>query len=388
MKTPEEKKIINAIETAEEILTMVQQAKTEVQQPVFPKMDELIRANSKANELLNKLTEAKNYTIDDRNKEQDIDKLLSILSHKREQRNLRGRMLKMSIGIAATLLTVSLFVWQQQEEAPLNKISESGINAPLIILSSGENVNIGQNEVLDVKNYQPTIPVEKIANNSTIEQEPFNTIIVPHKYTLDVALDDGTKVTLNANSELRYPTTFTNTQRQVYLQGEAFFDVVKSDKPFIVSTADVAVKVYGTKFNVNASRRNVCETILISGSVGVTTKEHSEIIMKPNQLFSFDKKERQYTLKEVDASLYVTWMKNYIRCQKEPLYVLLDKLSTWYGVDFSLDKSVSQDMNVTISLSKQLPIEEFLEIVECSLDITFEKVSTKTFHVLNKKEGR
>lgn len=84
------------------------------------------------------------------------------------------------------------------------------------------------------------------------ESEVFNTLMIPGGGEFQLVLADGTRVWLNAQTEFRYPVNFTGDSRQVYLNGEAYFEVVKDERrPFIVRTEAVDIRVLGTCFNVN-----------------------------------------------------------------------------------------------------------------------------------------
>ncbi|SEW40209.1 FecR family protein [Chitinophaga arvensicola] len=108
----------------------------------------------------------------------------------------------------------------------------------------------------------------------------------------NVVLPDGTTVTLNAGSELAYPTDFMNSNRQVKLTGEGYFQVAKNaDRPFIIHTATVDVKVLGTVFNLRAyPNESKTETALISGAVEVTIhrQKDNKILLKPGEKVEVD----------------------------------------------------------------------------------------------------
>jgi len=131
----------------------------------------------------------------------------------------------------------------------------------------------------------------------------FNEIIVPLGAKSQVTLSDGTKVWLNAGSKLRYPVTFLKSTREVYLDGEAFFDVTKTNKRlFIVKTSKLNIKVYGTQFNVKSyADENSIQTTLVKGSVAIESIDKSEkqtIFLKPNQSATYYKTLPNKTLSD------------------------------------------------------------------------------------------
>ncbi|MDR1523911.1 MAG: FecR domain-containing protein [Tannerella sp.] len=124
-------------------------------------------------------------------------------------------------------------------------------------------------------------------------------------------LPDSTHVWLNVNSQLTYTDAFGKNSRDVELSGEGYFEVTAdAGKPFIVKTGEVAVRVLGTVFNVQAYLwEEVMETTLLEGSVGVMHKSVPEggIILCPGQQLLFDKSGKDMFVKEIDYSLYTSW---------------------------------------------------------------------------------
>src|SRR4030042_4196381 len=121
----------------------------------------------------------------------------------------------------------------------------------------------------------------------------YNEVFVPLGARSQVTLSDGTKVWLNAGSKLKYPMNFSEASREVNLEGEAYFDVVRmKDKLFIVKTSDINIKVYGTKFNVKSyPEENIIQTTLVEGSLSVEplwNREGKEpVYLKPNQSITY-----------------------------------------------------------------------------------------------------
>lgn len=114
----------------------------------------------------------------------------------------------------------------------------------------------------------------------------FQAIHVPAGNRTNLILPDGTEVWLNANTSLKYPMAFTTSQREVILDGEAYFNVVKDKKPFIVKTDKYNVEVLGTKFDVEAySNEASFKTVLFSGKVKLYTEaqDKDQIYLQPGQ---------------------------------------------------------------------------------------------------------
>jgi ferric-dicitrate binding protein FerR (iron transport regulator) len=161
-------------------------------------------------------------------------------------------------------------------------------------------------------------------------------------------LSDGTIITLNANSKLRYPVRFTNGTRDIYLEGEAYFEVKHdSTKPFIVHSGNISTTVLGTKFNVSAfpHEKNIAVS-LVEGSVKVSKEEAGTIenivMLQPDQQLVYNKENEIGTVEQFDLQEATGWKENKLVFRKEPFANVFVKLERTYGVKFELqDKSFS-----------------------------------------------
>src|SRR5690606_6796401 len=143
----------------------------------------------------------------------------------------------------------------------------------------------------------------------------YNTITTPRGGQYQVVLPDGTKVWLNAESSLRYPTLFSKTERRVELQGEGYFEVAKNEKaPFIVKTDEQFVKVLGTHFNINSYQKHRrTETTLLEGSVEVSSSagysgRTVSRILKPGEQ-AVVRPKRGIEVSAVQATNAIAWKK-------------------------------------------------------------------------------
>jgi len=159
--------------------------------------------------------------------------------------------------------------------------------------------------------------------------------------------------------------------RIVYLDGEAFFDVTKNeDKPFIVKTEEIDVKVLGTQFNVSAYHQDeAMTTTLVEGSVNVYQNEGtvSPLLLSPSDQASFKKTDGSFLKAKVDTDIYTSWMQNRLVIDKLSFQQIMTKLERTHNVTIinevpELNREVFngefQNENIndilkTISLSKQ-----------------------------------
>ena len=171
-----------------------------------------------------------------------------------------------------------------------------------------------------------------VTNNSNIAEKEIFT--KPGTRT-KIELNDGTVVWLNDGTTLKYPEIFSGKERQVFVDGEAYFEVAANPKrPFIVHNPMMTTVVTGTKFNINGySVDNYFESTLLEGKIGLKTNDGQEIKVTPNQQIQFDKKRGSLIRKEVDPTIAVAWIEGRLILKDELLSVAIRKLSRWYNVD-------------------------------------------------------
>lgn len=167
-----------------------------------------------------------------------------------------------------------------------------------------------------------------------------NQLVIPYGKTSEIFLSDGTKVYLNAGSRLVYPEFFVDKNREVFLVGEAFFEVKHDEKhPFIVQTTDLRVKVLGTQFNLSAyPSENIIETVLTQGRVRLEQNNSrlfdESTLLLPGQLGAFDKTTRETQLENVDTENYVLWKDGIFKFESSDLSRVIKRLERFYNLTF------------------------------------------------------
>lgn len=192
-----------------------------------------------------------------------------------------------------------------------------------------------------------------------------------------VSLPDGSQVILNAGSVLRYAGDFGRNQREVSLEGEAFFEIAKDQsKLFLVNTSDVVVKAYGTKFNVKSYQdEKTIETTLVEGVVSVTRKhaqrnQREELFLKPQEQLVFfkatdgsvddaaalqrqakklgqhkAKSEKILISKGIDPQPYISWTEDRLIMKSEPFHKMVVKLERKFNVTFHFEDADLRDFH-------------------------------------------
>jgi len=199
-------------------------------------------------------------------------------------------------------------------------------------------------------------------------------------------LSDGTKVWLNAASKLTYTKSFSQRDtRDVYLEGEAFFDVAHDEsKPFIVHTSSIKIKVLGTSFNVKSySDEKTIETTLLDGKVRIeqsdaTGNRIGDVELKPNQRAVFDKKSKVINIKEVVADNSVSWKQERMVFDGESIDNVLLQLERWFSVEIHVQNKGNLECKLTASIENE-SLEEVLRLIETSHDIRYRIIGNEVF---------
>ncbi len=182
-----------------------------------------------------------------------------------------------------------------------------------------------------------------------------------------VFLFDGTEVWLNSGSQLKYPNQFNTDNRDVYLDGEAFFKVTKNKKlPFHVKTGRVEVEVLGTSFNVSAYKEEQqFAVVLEEGSVKLNQADGAEIArLIPGQMAEIDLSENQLNLKEVDTSQYTNWKDGTLEFHGEELESVFQKLERWYNVEIQIEDPIVRNYQITGTVLRNKPIQQIIQAFE------------------------
>jgi transmembrane sensor len=150
-----------------------------------------------------------------------------------------------------------------------------------------------------------------------------------------IELSDGSKITLNAGSTLSYPKTFSDTLREVVLEGEAFFEIASNpEKPFVVRSGSLLTTVLGTKFNVKVlPDTGQIQVALVEGSVRVTGLERKEgVVLEPKQLLTFSEHDLTVTTSTFDEEELLAWRDGTLLFRHASFEEVAAKLHQTYGI--------------------------------------------------------
>lgn len=211
------------------------------------------------------------------------------------------------------------------------------------------------------------------------------TIHTPYGAKTNITLPDGSKVWLNSGTTLSFPSVFEKN-RPVTLVGEAFFEVVKSRDPFIVSTNYGEVEVKGTSFNVKAfSDDNSFETTLVEGIVTLKDKNTTNgVTLQPGQHAVLT--ASGYTIKNVNPELFTSWKEGKLVFEREPFASLVKKLERWYNVKIDYNDPTLNELWYTGSIEME-SISEVMEMIRKAAPVSYRfNNKTRIFTIKAKNE--
>lgn len=307
-----------------------------------------------------------------------------------KQRRLVKRWLQYAAAIILPLgIALSVLYLSDKEVETLQTAHQitPGSSKAVLQLANGDLLQLDNASEMLIKDEQgQVIGVDSLDilsyNTNKQNDQAFNTINIPRGGEYQLILADGTKVWLNSESSLTYPVNFSEQTREVYLTGEAFFDVTTDkEKPFIVKTATSDVKVYGTQFNVMAYEDdNVTETTLVEGSVAVLM-DGVETLIEPGQQAQVNKANKRMFVNEVNVDLYTAWKDGIFRFEEMTLKQMADKLGRWYDVDFFFTNEDVKNKRFTGAVRRETNFEFFIKLIE---ETTKVKIDVKDKTVLVK----
>ena len=229
-----------------------------------------------------------------------------------------------------------------------------------IALSSDQKITIDNEKIIDLN------------KTNQADESIMNEVVVPFGKKSQLTLQDGTKVWLNAGSRMAFPTKFKGDRREVFLEGEGYFEVAHNQKlPFYVNTSKISIKVLGTKFNISAYENDKrVETVLIEGSVTISERSavsfmNKSSILKPNQKASYERNDRTLiVIDEPNVDNVISWTEGWLKFDRQSINEVLNKLQRYNNVQFELNKEFPKEDLITGKLYLKDSIEQVMMTME------------------------
>jgi ferric-dicitrate binding protein FerR (iron transport regulator) len=347
--------------------------------------------NERRDTIYNPLTEEEEALVGEEIYREIAQRLDPVTSEKVIPISRRYRAWWVAAGAAALMTTAGYFLFnhkQSQTEivrTPIpqmkpvtpggNKALLTLANGSVIVLDSAANGALTQQGKSIVFKKQDGELVYKTEGNSKSQTVAWNTISTPRGGQYQVVLPDGTKVWLNAVSSLRFPASFTANERVVQLTGEAYFEVMKERKPFIVDILPPAgraggghVEVLGTHFNINAyNDEPVTKTTLLEGSLRVS-KEAASVIIKPGEQAAISGesgKPSKIMVQTADVEEAVAWKNGRFQFNNADVETVMREIARWYDVQIEYAGKVPAE-KFEGEIPRNSNINEVFKILELS----------------------
>ena len=302
----------------------------------------------------------------------------------------KSRRMTLRWSIAASIiLLVGLFVGRtingvrdMHEEQELAKnVMQPGTSKAIlmmadgkeVVLEQGQNLNILLNERVRVATSNRGIVYEE--HGKGVVTEEYNKLTTPIGGEYSLVLSDGTKVFLNADSELKYPVEFSDGKRIVDLKGEAYFEVHKDSlRPFVVRVNGAEVTVLGTSFNVNTyGDDGQIYTTLVNGAVRVSSVKNGQAeVLKPGMQSVMDVQSGQLTVREVDVEPYVAWGEGRFVFRAMTLDLIMRQLQRWYDFEVFYQNPELKDYEFRGVIKRDMDLDKVLSVIKVTTNVDFE----------------
>lgn len=284
---------------------------------------------------------------------------------------------------AVWVLALGVTLWmtfgKKENVAPLpvaSKIIPAGEKKATLTLADGTEVHVEeitaqilQEKGMNIEYRNGEIVYHKSEEKTT--EVVYNKLEVPRGGECMIKLDDGTKVWVNAETKLKYPVAFVGDRREVVLEGEAFFDVAKNEKPFIVKTSFGDVRVLGTAFGISAyASEPESYTTLVRGKVSVEREGIKPVVILPGEQV-VTSKDGKMIKQQVDVEEFVGWKDGIYVFKEKSLGEIMKTLERWYNISVDFQEKSLVDLPFTGNLKRYDDINVFFDALTRTGDMKY-----------------
>ena len=350
-------------------------------------VSEWAKESDRGKRILDELKDLDFY-VEKEAKKREIEKCYSweeFMTWRRRYERRRKLLVVRCVAAVAILFLVSTCVWfvnRGGEESQFmfpSEIKPGSLRASLI-LNDGQELMLDKRLSLMESDSSVVLSNEKgeLSYRNVREragESSVNTLRVPCGGEYQLMLADGTRVRVNSESELVFPTCFNSDRREVFLKGEAYFQVAPdSDKPFYVRVNDYIVKVTGTSFNVTSYTDDPCTmTTLVEGKVSVYGNDSTwNCDLTPGHMLKFDKGTARVTSEECDPRIYTSWIDGEFKFRDMRLEDIMKKLNRWYDFEVAYEEEELKDLRFSGAAEKYNPVEFLLKMIEEVTKVRFD----------------
>lgn len=211
------------------------------------------------------------------------------------------------------------------------------------------------------------------ARNAKVDPGAWNTLLVPAGKSYAFQLADGSKVWMNAVSELRFPLLFTQPERNIELKGEAYFKVAhQASQPFTVQVNGLTVQALGTEFNIKSYNKESTYISLVKGSVAVKNAKGERMILLPGEGLVAENGNSTLRKESFDEPTVLAWMQGLYFFRDEQLQQIATVSERWFDVRVQLKDPGLASLHFTGAMDRNKPVNAFFNMLASSGDIRYE----------------
>ena len=305
---------------------------------------------------------------------------------KLRKRNRHRLVVRVGMAAASVVILLGGF-WlvrenmEMKEQMPLAKQEIiPGVRKAVLLLEDGRKFELKDSLPVKIETGKGVIRIDStgvvlgtVAEDGERGEEGYNTLSIPRGGEYHLILSDGTSVWLNSETELCFPMQFKGDSRQVYLKGEAYFDVKSNPrKPFIVKTSAGNVKVLGTAFDVMIYDTTRLVATLERGAISYAGNLQPEVVLRPGEQLTHSVRNNQVRVERVNTRIYTAWKDNLFCFEEQRLDEIMVVLARWYNLEVRFEVEELKGVELSGTLDKYSDVGPLLRFFELGTNVKFD----------------
>ena len=316
----------------------------------------------------------------------DVSRAIKQVKGQNDRKTIVFRKRKLLSGVAALFLICIGAYWllhsdKQPEVCPQKVVEQinSGEKKAILTLADGKQVELVSGSAVDKDLGIVQVTGDSMAGlvyrakDTIVKALEYHLLSVPRAGEYVMTLSDGTKVWINAESEIKYPVVFGPDKREVFITGEAFFEVVKDSlRPFIVHTPNAQTTVLGTSFNIRAyPEEKRSQTTLAEGSVRIYSPG-SSMLLKPGEQAEVSALSGEMVKQEVEVKNFTSWKDGRFVFEQQPLEDIMRTLERWYDIRVIFKDEGAKRISLSGNMKRYGDFSQVMKMLQMTGDVRFE----------------
>ena len=316
----------------------------------------------------------------------DVSRAIKQVKGQNDRKTIVFRKRKLLSGVAALFLICIGAYWllhsdKQPEVCPQKVVEQinSGEKKAILTLADGKQVELVSGSAVDKDLGIVQVTGDSMAGlvyrakDTIVKALEYHLLSVPRAGEYVMTLSDGTKVWNNAESEIKYPVVFGPDKREVFITGEAFFEVVKDSlRPFIVHTPNAQTTVLGTSFNIRAyPEEKRSQTTLAEGSVRIYSPG-SSMLLKPGEQAEVSALSGEMVKQEVEVKNFTSWKDGRFVFEQQPLEDIMRTLERWYDIRVIFKDEGAKRISLSGNMKRYGDFSQVMKMLQMTGDVRFE----------------